>query len=170
MTNKPTDNEIIKALRCCADKYCKGCTEQGKPNCRESVAALAWDLMYRQKEDNERLYNENEALISTQETLQKHIEKQNAENEELEIKLKHFAEFLAEAERKNEELKAEIERLRMGEYRHIGKTVKNAYREGIEAVFDRLRNIISLHTEKHIISLGLKDIDLIELEMVGESV
>lgn len=64
-------------------------------------------------------------------------------------------------------LKAENERLQMGEYRHIGKTVKNARREGIEDVLDRLRNIISLHTENHI-SLGLKDIDLIESEMVGE--
>ncbi len=64
-------------------------------------------------------------------------------------------------------LKAENERLQWGEYRHIGKTVKNARREGIEDAFDRLRNIISLHTENHI-SLGLKDIDLIESEMVGE--
>lgn len=65
-------------------------------------------------------------------------------------------------------LKAENERLQMGEYRHIGKTVKNARREGIEDAFDRLRNIISLHTENHI-SLGLKDIDLIESEMVGDT-
>lgn len=43
------DNDIIKALRCCADRYCKGCSEQGKANCRESIAALAWDLIYRQK-------------------------------------------------------------------------------------------------------------------------
>ena len=44
-----TDNDIMKALRCCADRYCKGCSEQGKANCRESIAALAWDLICRQK-------------------------------------------------------------------------------------------------------------------------
>ena len=44
-----TDNDIMKALRCCADRYCKGCSEQGKENCRERIAALAWDLIYRQK-------------------------------------------------------------------------------------------------------------------------
>ena len=48
-----TDNEIMKALRCCADRYCKGCSEQGKANCRESIAALAWDLICRQKEEIE---------------------------------------------------------------------------------------------------------------------
>ena len=49
------DNEIIKALRCCADKGCKFCAEQGKPHCKETVASLAWDLIYRQKAEIERL-------------------------------------------------------------------------------------------------------------------
>ena len=48
-----TDNDIMKALRCCSDRYCKGCSEQSKANCRESIAALAWDLIYRQKEEIE---------------------------------------------------------------------------------------------------------------------
>lgn len=53
-----TDNDIMKALRCCADRYCRGCSEQGKANCRESIAALAWDLICRQKAEIERLHNE----------------------------------------------------------------------------------------------------------------
>ncbi len=50
-----TDAEIMKALRCCADRYCKGCSEQGKAHCRESISALAWDLIYRQKAEISKL-------------------------------------------------------------------------------------------------------------------
>ena len=61
-----TDSEIIKALRCCADRYCKGCSEQGKANCKESIAALSWDLINRQKAEIEKLkkdkYRLNKAL------------------------------------------------------------------------------------------------------------
>lgn len=52
------DEEIIKALRCCADKGCKFCAEQGKPHCKETVASLAWDWIHRQKAEIERLKNE----------------------------------------------------------------------------------------------------------------
>lgn len=65
-----TDNEIIKALRCCADKGCKFCSEQGKPYCREKVASLAWDLIQRQKAEIEGLKEDKEALINGQITLQ----------------------------------------------------------------------------------------------------
>lgn len=60
-----TDNEIVKALRCCADRYCKGCSEQSKAHCRETIAALAWDLIYRQNAEIERLTKEKDALIKT---------------------------------------------------------------------------------------------------------
>ena len=50
-----TDNEIIKALRLCADRGCYRCTEYGKEYCRYTVASLAWDLIYRQKAEVERL-------------------------------------------------------------------------------------------------------------------
>lgn len=55
------DNQILKNLRCCADKYCKGCSEQGKAYCKETVCAFAWDLMYRQRQDIERLQKESES-------------------------------------------------------------------------------------------------------------
>ena len=57
-----TDSDVIKALRCCADRYCKGCSEQGKANCRESIAALAWDLTTRQKAKIETLKMDKEQL------------------------------------------------------------------------------------------------------------
>lgn len=50
-----TESEIMKALRCCADRYCKGCDERGKPNCRESIASLAWNLIQDKKAENARL-------------------------------------------------------------------------------------------------------------------
>ena len=50
-----TDNEIMLALRRCADRACYRCTEYGKEHCRETVATLAWDLMYNQKAEIERL-------------------------------------------------------------------------------------------------------------------
>ena len=46
-----TDNEIMIALRRCA--------EHGKEYFRQTIAALAWDLMYRQKAEIERLQKHN---------------------------------------------------------------------------------------------------------------
>lgn len=39
-----TDNEIMTALRRCADHACYRCTEYGKEYCRETIATFAWDL------------------------------------------------------------------------------------------------------------------------------
>ena len=50
-----TDEQIVKALRLCADRGCYRCTEYGKEYCRETVASLAWDLIYRQQAEIERL-------------------------------------------------------------------------------------------------------------------
>lgn len=47
-----TDNEIMIALRRCA--------EHGKEYFRQTIAALAWDLMYRQKAEIERLQKEKD--------------------------------------------------------------------------------------------------------------
>jgi hypothetical protein len=79
-----TDNEIIKALECCGsnhhtdEKYaCKNCPLNGRSfdegSCYDEVLHdLALSLINRLKA-------ENEALISAQETLQKHIEKAKTE-------------------------------------------------------------------------------------------
>ena len=50
-----TDKEIVKALRCCADKNCKGCPMVVKANCRETVANLSWDIINRQRAEIEEL-------------------------------------------------------------------------------------------------------------------
>ena len=50
-----TDNEIMKNVRCCADHYCKDCSLQGKPNCKETLLCFAWNTMYNQKAEIEKL-------------------------------------------------------------------------------------------------------------------
>ncbi len=74
-----TDNEIIKALECCASscssEACKNCPFDEKGVCTETENALAiyaLDLINRRKA-------EKEALINGQETLQKYIAEQNSE-------------------------------------------------------------------------------------------
>lgn len=49
------DKEITKNLRCCADRYCKGCSMQGEQYCKETVCSLSWDLIQRQMEKIEKL-------------------------------------------------------------------------------------------------------------------
>ena len=51
-----TDNEIIKALECCAaDINCKECSMDLKPNCFSKLNKDALDLINRQKAKNESL-------------------------------------------------------------------------------------------------------------------
>lgn len=57
-----TDKQIMDTLRLCADKGCHRCTEYGKEYCRETVAALAWDLIQRQKNIIEKRLEAEEAL------------------------------------------------------------------------------------------------------------
>jgi len=85
-----TDSEIVKALRCCADRYCKGCSEHEKANCKETISALAWDLIIRQQEENKKLKRlvedtGMEVLIerTAKERLKKQTDEQQAEIERL---------------------------------------------------------------------------------------
>lgn len=68
-----TDNEILVALRRCADNACYMCTREGKTCQRESIAGIAWNVMYNLKTENEKKKAEIEALIAGQETLQKYM-------------------------------------------------------------------------------------------------
>ena len=71
------DNEIMTALRRCADRACYRCTEQGKKYCRETVAALAWDLMYNLKAENERLESNLKFVRGTVERMKKYDEERD---------------------------------------------------------------------------------------------
>ena len=60
-----TDEEIMKNTRCCADNYCKNCSLQGKPNCKNMLLSFAWDTMYNQKAEIERLWEECDGWRNT---------------------------------------------------------------------------------------------------------
>ena len=68
-----TDNEIMNTVRRCADKACYRCTEYGKEHCRETIAALAWDMMYNLKEENKRQKAEIERLNVMIEAAEEHF-------------------------------------------------------------------------------------------------
>jgi hypothetical protein len=97
-----TDNEIIKALECCINADCLNCPNWSK----EWYRGMCNDFL--------------RSVLGL-------INNLKAENEDLEIKLKHFAEFLAEAEKKNEALISAQETLQ----KHI---------ESKNSVIERLRH------------------------------
>jgi hypothetical protein len=65
---KLTDNEIIKALECCASgevEECKNCPYvEGYPYCDGPMERDVLDLINRLQAENERLFLENQKLIS----------------------------------------------------------------------------------------------------------
>ncbi len=71
-----TDNEIKKALECCTDKTCLHCPYDNEVHCLDFMYNNALDLINRLQADKE-------ALINGQETLQKYLAEQKAENERL---------------------------------------------------------------------------------------
>ena len=77
------ENEIITALRCCADRGCEFCTEQGKPYCRETVASLAWDLINRKDADLKQKHTEIDILIRKNARLKDEVSELRAEVERL---------------------------------------------------------------------------------------
>lgn len=62
-----TDNEIMKNVRCCADNYCKNCSLQGKPNCKNTLFSLAWNTLYDLKSENDILKKKYEFAVSERE-------------------------------------------------------------------------------------------------------
>lgn len=70
-----TDNEIIKALKCCVLGECEECPAYDYINCNNAVKRLAIDLINRQKEAID-------GLIAGQETQQKCIVEKDKQIEE----------------------------------------------------------------------------------------
>ena len=62
-----TDNEIMKNVRCCADNYCKNCSLQGKPNCKNTLFSLAWNALYDLKAENDSLKKKYELAVAERE-------------------------------------------------------------------------------------------------------
>lgn len=78
-----TDNEIIKALKCCAIKNdCKGCyfdTHEAEDICAREVVKNAFDLINRQQAENDMIKIENQSLRSAAISYKIHYNKARAE-------------------------------------------------------------------------------------------
>lgn len=107
------DNEIINALRCCADMACRFCTEQGKPHCKETVASLAWDLIQRQKEDIKKKDTEIDILLRKNESLKDEVSALRSDVERLQKANESFSCLgMLYSEIKSEARKEVVERLK----------------------------------------------------------
>ena len=85
-----TDNEIIKALKCCINNKCSNCPLR-KMACSETVAMEnALDLIYRQKAEIKRLRSMNQAKLDMIHDVRAELENAKAEAR------KEFAEALNE--------------------------------------------------------------------------
>ena len=62
-----TDSEIIKALECCIDGYCRGCMygETLLMTCKDDLMREALALINRQKAEIERLNLENLQMVAS---------------------------------------------------------------------------------------------------------
>jgi peptidoglycan hydrolase CwlO-like protein len=151
---KLTDNEIIKALWCCAGKYpCGGCPGE-KVDCE--IEPYALDLINRQKE-------QINGLIAAQETLQKYLAEKQEQIEKLE-KIEHFATKTIDTQQ------AEIKRLqhKNSELQH---EILSCKAEAIKEFAERLKNnMIATHRRKDgfcIYDVNNEQIDNLVKEMVG---
>ena len=84
-----TDNEIIKALECCAKSGCKNCPENcGSAMCLKNLVIDSLDLINRQKAENEILEKELMKCKLEKEMLHQTVEEIKSEA------IKEFAERL----------------------------------------------------------------------------
>jgi len=140
-----TDNEIIKALECCADEYIHSCDycPFEKECCGDNLnlVKFALDLINR-------LQAEKEALIAGQETLQKALAEKNAEIERL-----------------NKATEKDFETIAISTVDRHQKYIK---RRAIKEFADRLKG--EAYTNNYCEKIVLEnDIDNLVKEMVGDT-
>ena len=91
---KLTDNEIVKALECCADinDKCPECPlkDKNRESCVGILMSNALDLINRLQSENKNLMAEVEKQKKKVEMRNIFIEKQKAENERLKAKVNHY--------------------------------------------------------------------------------
>lgn len=144
MTDKKlTDNEIIKALKCCGRESCFGCPYRGKCHQGNPMIKNALDLITRQKTENENLKVENQSLRTAGNSLKMHYEEAQAEIERLK-------EFIVETRRCDKEIKAEA-------YKEFAERLKTEYAKGM-----------SWFKKKESYYVDVGDIDNLVKEVIGE--
>lgn len=86
-----TRDEIVTALRCCAEGECHGCTiHNDKQHCQERVLDTAADLIENQQRHIEALMQANAALRDTVLRRDAQIEKMSAELADARNEIKKF--------------------------------------------------------------------------------
>lgn len=90
-----TRDEIVTALRCCAEGECHGCTiHNDKQRCQERVLDAAADLIENQQRHIEALLQANAALRDT-------VLRRDAQIADMSDGLAQFAKAVAEKEENN---------------------------------------------------------------------
>ena len=135
---KLTDNEIVKALECCAEPVGINCIKCPlEKDCLEvNMCELALDLINR-------LQSEKEALINGQETLQKYLAEREAEVESWRKNCDELYEQMSE--RLKAELKIERRLAKAEAYKECIEKVKEEIAQALENNY----NVRAERIEKH---------------------
>lgn len=156
-----TDKEIKKALECCEIAYDQDCTEcplypdDGEIACREVLREEALDLITRQQAENENLKVKLQSMRGAANSLKMHYEEAQAEIESLKI----FREYAKK---------------RANDYKTMRDKYLNAKSEAVKEFAEKLKekseivHLFSVHTGDHYM-VDIDDIDNIAKEMVGEN-
>lgn len=142
-----TDQEIIKALECCAKHYgCMDCPARGKDDCMTNLYKISLSLIEKLKKD---------------------IEEWKTNWNELHKITMHRGYILIERWDENQGLKAEVEMLKKENhwFSDLGKMDSEIRAEAVKEFAERLKKEIASGT--HYVGI-LADIDNIVKEMAGE--
>ena len=143
-----TDNEIIKALKCCGDpdSICAECPIKDDCGCNEHLANYALDIIKRQQAEIENLKVETQSLRGAANSLKMHYEKAQSEIDSLKI-------FRGYAEK------------RASDYRAMRDKYLNAKSEAVKEFAMKLKCGVPQETGV----IRCSDIDNLVKEMVGEN-
>lgn len=153
--NKLKDNEIIKALGCCANGKCGECP-LFKEDCGDDIICKnALDLITRQQTENKRLGKEVNLVSIQFQDLQERYEEAQAEIERFrktEIEMDDFCRRLCRMRMLNGNAIASYEDLQ----NYIQQEKSEAIKEFAEEIFelfpaDKCNTVISRATVKHIL-------------------
>ena len=150
-----TDNDIIKALECCAN--CENCSYETtncilakEMECRSLLAQNALDLITRQQAELENLKVENQSLRSAANSLKMHYEEAQAEIDSLRADLKRAC--------------AEIDDAKICKYSFIASSSILDFAERLR------RNAVGLKlANRDYRFVSVKEIDSLVIKMSGET-
>ena len=128
-----TDEQIVKALECCAnwesDKSCEDCPANTYGfGCANKRAKYSLDLINRQKAEIELKTMDVESLTNERNALEEMVAEQKAEIEKLK-----FPKFFVENTLSEKEISEMLKMGRVGVIPHIGYSIKRIDEDGIKA-------------------------------------